>query len=309
MILPVWQRPSSISRNGDVRVIVESQSVRQLARRRFLSVLAGGAGMSLAGVGIRAALEPQDVRVTELRIGLPGLPKTSDGLRVAFLSDLHYGPDTPTSTIVKALTLVQRLSPDLILLGGDYIQWSNEHLSGVIPLLAQLHAPLGVFGVLGNHDYYRPNLLSERMTREARVHILRNEGVDLQNGLFICGIEDTWRGSFDPERAMVNRPTTCGMIAISHNPVGINLFRNTRALVLSGHTHGGQILVPGIAPHRAPGLGDFPTLSGWYSINATSGFVSRGVGQTFLPLRLNCPPEIVLATLCSKPSGDRCEPV
>ncbi|MFM7187739.1 MAG: metallophosphoesterase, partial [Armatimonadota bacterium] len=264
---------------------------------------------SLAGAGVRAGLEPQDVGTTELRIGLPGLPKAADGLRISFLTDLHYGPDTPTASIIKAVSLVQHSAPDVILLGGDYIQWSMNHLSGIIPILAKLNAPLGVYGVLGNHDYYHPDLLSERLTQEARVHILRNSGVDLQNGLFVCGIEDTWRGRFDPDAATANRSKDSGIIALSHNPVGINLFRNERAFVMSGHTHGGQILVPGIKPHRAPGLGDFPILQGWYGIHGTAGFVSRGIGQTFLPLRLNCPPEIVLATLCALPAGDRCKPV
>lgn len=282
---------------------------RKLSRRRLLSLLAGAGGLSLGGVGVRAGLEPQDIGVTELRVGLPGLPRTAEGVRVAFLTDLHYGPDTPTSTIVKAVSLVLRSAPDLILLGGDYVQWSMDHLSGVVPILAQLNAPLGVLGVLGNHDYYRPDLMSERLMKEASIRILRNEGIDLQNGLFVCGIDDTWRGRFDPDAAESNRPKDTGMIALSHNPVGINLFRNAGALVMSGHTHGGQILLPGIAPHRAPGLGDFPILQGWYSINATAGFVSRGIGQTMLPLRLNCPPEVVLATLCALPSGDRCQPV
>jgi len=99
------------------------------------------------------------------------------------------------------------------------------------------------------------------------------------------------------------------MIALSHNPVGINLFRNASAFVMSGHTHGGQVLVPGVSPHRAPGLGDFPVLQGWYSIHGTAGFVSRGVGQTMLPIRINCPPEVVIATVVGLPAGDRCQAV
>ena len=284
--------------------------IRQvIGRRKVLSLMAGAGGLTLAGVGVRAVLEPQQLGITELRIGLPGLPLKSDGLRVAFLTDLHFGPDTPTSTLVKAISLVQSANPDLILLGGDYIQWSPEHLNGVLPILAKLNAPLGVFGVLGNHDYYLPDQLSERLESQAGVHVLRNRGVDLQNGLFLCGIEDTWRGRFDAEAAVDNRPNGTGMIALSHNPVGINLFRNASALVLSGHTHGGQILLPGIAPHRAPGLGDFPILQGWYNIQGTAGFVSRGIGQTMLPIRLNCPPELVMATLHGLPATDRCQAI
>lgn len=297
-------------RSVDVSDITAPQDVlRRLTRRRALTLMASVAGVSSAGLCIRAFREPNDVQVTNIRVGLPGLPKQSDGLRVAFLTDLHYGPDTPTSTIIRAVSLVKQQAADLVLIGGDYVQWSMEHLSGVIPILTQLTAPLGVFGVLGNHDYYHPDLLSERLTREANVHILRNEGVDLQNGLYLCGIDDTWRGRFDSDAAERNRPKETGMIALSHNPVGINLFRNSGALVLSGHTHGGQILLPGIPPHRAPGLGDFPTLQGWYNINRTTGYVSRGVGQTMLPLRLNCPPEVVIATICSLPIGDRCKSV
>jgi predicted MPP superfamily phosphohydrolase len=271
--------------------------------------MAGLGTISASGLALRKAFSPQNVGATELRVGLPGLPVSSDGLRVAFLTDLHYGPDTPNETIINAVSLTQRATPDLILLGGDYIQWSMDHLSGVLPILATLRAPLGVFGVLGNHDYYNPNLLAERIAQEAGIRILRNIGLDLQNGLFICGIEDTWRGRFDSTAAEENRPKGIGMIALSHNPVGINLFRNANAFVMSGHTHGGQVIVPGISPHRAPGLGDFPVLQGWYSIQGTSGFVSRGVGQTMLPIRINCPPEVVIATLVGLPSGNRCQSV
>lgn len=282
---------------------------KPLGRRKILSFMAGVGAISAAGVALRAAFTPQQVGVTQLRVGIPGLPKASDGLRVAFLTDLHYGPDTPTDTIINAIALAQKSTPDLILLGGDYIQWSLDHLSGVLPILAALRAPLGVFGVLGNHDYYNPDLLTERMSQEAEIRILRNAGIDLQNGLFICGIEDTWRGRFSSTLAEENRPKGTGMIALSHNPVGINLFRNADTFVLSGHTHGGQVIVPGMSPHRAPGLGDFPVLQGWYSIQGTSGFVSRGVGQTMLPIRINCPPEIVIATLVGLPAGDRCQTV
>ena len=271
--------------------------------------MAGVGAISASGVALRAAFTPQHVGVTKLRVGLPGLPNASDGLRVAFLTDLHYGPDTPIETIINAIALAQKEAPDLILLGGDYIQWSMDHLSGVIPILATLRAPLGVFGVLGNHDYHNPDLLTERIGHESGIRILRNSGLDLHNGLFVCGIEDTWRGRFNATTAEENRPKGTGMIALSHNPVGINLFRNADAFVLSGHTHGGQVLLPGILPHRAPGLGDFPVLQGWYGIQGTSGFVSRGVGQTMLPIRINCPPEIVIATLVGLPAGDRCQTV
>ena len=282
---------------------------KQLGRRKVLSLFAGVGAISTAGVALRAAFVPKQVGVTELRVGLPGLPASADGLRVAFLTDLHYGPDTPTETIANAIALVQRAAPDLILLGGDYIQWSMDHLSGVLPILATLRAPLGVFGVLGNHDYYMPDLLAERMQQEAGIRFLRNAGLDLQNGLFICGIDDTWRGRFDSTAAEAKRTKGSGMIALSHNPVGINLFRNANAFVMSGHTHGGQVLVPGVSPHRAPGLGDFPVLQGWYSIQGTAGFVSRGVGQTMLPIRINCPPEVVIATVVGLPAGDRCQAV
>lgn len=269
----------------------------------------GSGGLGITGLGLRAALEPRKVGLTEVRVGLPGLPKRSEGLRIAFLTDLHYGPDTPSSTIEKAVSLAQSVRPDVILVGGDYVQWSIEQLSGVIQIVKRLNAPFGVYGVLGNHDYYRPDLLTERLLREADVHVLRNEGIDLQNGLFVCGIEDTWRGQFDSEAATGNLPKGAAIVALSHNPAGINLFRDKGALVLSGHTHGGQIVLPGLAPHRAPGLGDFPVLQGWYRINSTAGFVSRGIGQTVLPLRVNCPPEVVLATLVALPTGDRCQPV
>jgi hypothetical protein len=281
----------------------------RIRRRLVIATFISAGGFATLATALRATREPTQLSYTMLNVGLPGLPTSMEGNRVAFVTDLHYGPDTPPSTIENAITYVLSQAPDLILLGGDYVQWSLDHLSGVIPILARLQAPLGVYGVLGNHDYYRPNVLARRIQVEAGIRILRNEGVDLDGGLFLCGIEDTWRGQFDSEKAMSNRRRDTGMIALTHNPVGINLFRNAGAFVLSGHTHGGQVLVPGLQPHRAPGLGDFPILQGWYGIHTTAGFISRGIGQTMLPIRLNCPPEIVIATLYSLPAGNRCQAV
>lgn len=288
---------------------IPEQRRTQFRRRQVISGLLGVGGMATLATALRATREPNQLSHSFLNVGLPGLPSSMEGIRIAFLTDLHYGPDTPSSTIENAISYVQSQAPDLILLGGDYVQWSLEHLSGVIPILARLSAPLGVYGVLGNHDYYRPDVLAQRIQVESGVRILRNEGVDVNAGLFLCGIEDTWRGRFDSEKAMANRHRDSGMIALTHNPVGINLFRNAGAFVLSGHTHGGQVLFPGLPPHRAPGLGDFPILQGWYGINNTAGYISRGIGQTMLPVRFNCPPEIVIATLHPLSAGNRCQAV
>lgn len=265
-------------------------------RRSLLGgALLAGAG-SLTGGAWAGWQSELTVDITRKTFTVPGLPSRADGLRVAFLTDLHNGPQTQPETIRDAVRGAMEFQPDVVVLGGDYIQWAPSEADSLFPLLQPLDAPLGCWGVLGNHDYADPAGLASRLESEAGITILRNRSVVLGDSLWLGGIEDISLGEPDA-RKLGPPPETLGKLVLSHNPTGSRLLAETECLVLSGHTHGGQVLIPGMKPHRAPDLDNFPILQGFVNQHKTGVYVSRGIGNTGLPIRFRCRPEVLLATL------------
>jgi predicted MPP superfamily phosphohydrolase len=184
--------------------------------------------------------------------------------------------------------------PDLIVLGGDYVTWGNrEFVQPAADALAGLSAPAGVFAVLGNHDddHDMPAALAARgftVLRDARTQIrVRAEPVDL------IGIRYWTRRADEISRIM--RGASPNAILLAHTPNRLYEAASLAVpLLISGHTHGGQIVLPGVGPVAAR---KFPVVSGAGKRENTSIFVSRGIGTVYVPVRLNCPPEVALLTL------------
>jgi predicted MPP superfamily phosphohydrolase len=127
--------------------------------------------------------------------------------------------------------------------------------------------------------------------------MLRNTNHRIAPGLWIAGIEDTVRGNPDTAKALSGIPENAATIFLTHNPVGVWSCSDKPHLVLSGHTHGGQILIPGMTPRLPPGMAGFPLVAGWGLFDQARLYVSRGVGMSMLPLRLRCRPEVAHFTL------------
>ena len=225
---------------------------------------------------------------------MSGLPQALDGLRIGFLTDLHHSEMVPADDVMHAVALVNGRNPDLIVLGGDYVTWGDrDYVGPVAELLAPLHAPHGVFAVLGNHDNDRdiPAALGAHhitVLRDARTRLqIRGEGLEL------AGVRFWTRRSDDFARVLRRAKDT--VLLLAHDPR-----RLTEAAafdvpgVLSGHTHGGQVVLPGVG---ALARRSFPLLSGLGARDNTSIFVSRGIGTVYVPVRINCPPEVALITL------------
>jgi predicted MPP superfamily phosphohydrolase len=184
--------------------------------------------------------------------------------------------------------------PDLIVLGGDYVTWGDRRYVGpVAEALAPLSAPHGIFAVLGNHDDDRdmPAALSAHgmaVLRDSRTRIeLRGEALEL------AGIRYWTRKPSDVARVV--RGATATVVLLAHNPMRlIEAAALAVPLVLSGHTHGGQIVLPGLGAVAAR---EFPVIAGKGTREHTSIYVSRGVGTVYVPMRLNCPPEVAVLTL------------
>jgi predicted MPP superfamily phosphohydrolase len=185
--------------------------------------------------------------------------------------------------------------PDLIVLGGDYVTEADRRFMGAAAeALGTLKAPHGVFGILGNHDDDRamPASLTARgveMLKDARTRLtIANETIEL------AGIRFWTRGN---DIARVVRGSRGAVVLLAHDPRRLNEAAQLNVpLVLSGHTHGGQVILPVVGAVAAR---RFPTLAGLARRGASTVFVTRGVGTVYVPIRVNCPPEVAVVTLTS----------
>lgn len=276
---------------------------RQFIRTAFLASLA-----LLAGPRILAGLQP--CIVNRRTIPLKGLSAEFDGIRVALLSDFHHGKLVTAKRIRNAVGLATSLSPDLIALTGDYVHRGREWVPGCFRELAGLKAPLGVFGVLGNHDHYLRSSESVRSAmRTAGVIDLTNTNRTIRRGngtLHLCGVGDLWQEKQHLRRALEGCMHAESALLLSHNPDYVERIRDERVgLVLSGHTHGGQCVFPLIGAPILPSRFGQKYASGLCQGPTARVFVTRGVGHSFPPFRINCPAEIALLTLRRSP-GQRC---
>jgi hypothetical protein len=264
-------------------------------------------GLAAIGVGTATGAfahgylyERHQVEVTHETLDFPGLSPALQGLRIGFISDIHRSQTVPHELIDTAVRLVLTEQPDLIVLGGDYVTWGDRrYVHPAAEALAPLTAPHGVFAVLGNHDDDRdmPAALAARgftVLRDQRTQlIIRGEKLEL------AGVRYWTRKPADV--AYVLRGASPNLVLLAHTPSRLIEAASLGVpLVLSGHTHGGQIVLPGVGAVAAR---EFPLIAGSGRRNHTSAFVTRGVGTVYVPVRLNCAPEVAILTL--KPGGDR----
>ena len=270
---------------------------RRTALRTFAAGLIGG-GAGLAAHGY--AYERVAIRVIDTDLAVAGLAPEHTGLRLGFITDLHHSEYLSMDEVARAANLVLERRPDLIVLGGDYVTLRNRRYMGsCAEALGHLTAPHGVYAILGNHDDDRhmPAALAAR-----GFAVLRDASTTLSihgQPLALVGIRFWTRriGEIAPLLRGLAVPT----ILLAHDP---RRLAEAAALavpaVLSGHTHGGQLVLPGIGP-----LGGrrFPVIAGPGERDGSRIFVSRGIGTVFVPVRVNCPPEVVIVTLKPAAAG------
>ena len=272
-------------------------------RRQFLrTAVYGSAVVVPLGSTCLAFAESTDLRVARLGIPLPQLPRAFHGLRVAFITDIHLGPFITEDYVRSVVRTTMALAPDLVLLGGDYSHRDNKYIAPCFDILKFLHAPLGVFGVLGNHDYYR-NAVEETRTGMQRAHVeeLTNRGVWLARGgarFRLAGVDDLLYGQPNLTAALGDCTPTDACLLVSHNPDFAETLTDRRVgLVLSGHTHGGQVNVPLLGAPWTPSAYGSKYAHGLVDAPATTVYISAGVGMTAVPVRANRKPEIAIITL------------
>ena len=238
--------------------------------------------------------------ITTQRIWLSELPEGFRSFRILQLTDIHHSLFVPLSQVAAVVELSNRLKPDLIALTGDFVTYSRSSIEPVAEMLGALRARAGVVAVLGNHDFRVGAEAVEKALRRHHIQVLRNRHQLLhQHGdkLYLAGVDDYGYGA-DLERAMRGIPEDAATILLAHNP---RLLRAAACrgigLMLSGHTHGGQVNLPllGTVYGRSPEQMRFK--KGWDRLGATQIYVSRGIGTIVLPLRWRCPAAVPLLEL------------
>jgi predicted MPP superfamily phosphohydrolase len=275
-----------------------------MQRRMFLkTALAAAVPVSPVVAASYGLYEAGSVRIERPTLALPHLPAAFQNLRVAFLTDIHHGPFISLDYVASIVRTTLALAPDLILLGGDYVSQEAKYITPCFEVLAGLKAPLGVFGVLGNHDHRQGLAETQAAFESAGIGELTNRGVWLERGsqrIRLGGVDDLWYGQPDPRPAVGDATPEDGCLVVSHNPDFAEKLRDSRVgLVLSGHTHGGQVYVPGYGAPIVPSRYGQKYLQGRVQAPATQVYVSRGLGTVTPPLRYNCRPELTLITLTS----------
>jgi len=273
---------------------------RPLTRRAWLRLVGLGAAPALLG-GYSVLVERYLIGINTYRIPVPRLPPAFEGLRIVHLTDLHLDALTPLSWLEQLLARATRLQGDLIALTGDYVHARSTAapVDQIWPSIARLRAPLGVFNVLGNHDHWA-NARRSLEWLEASGQSVRHRARPIERGgdrLWIAGAGDLWEDASGIDGALADAPESDCRIVLAHNPDTADLPREARVdLMISGHTHGGQVRLPG---GHAPVL---PVRNKRYSSGLVEGgktriFISRGIGWAILPIRLNCRPEIAVLEL------------
>lgn len=267
----------------------------------MVSALIAGAGAVGGGLLARAVLyEPARPVLTRHVLPLPGLPRSWSGARLLHLSDLHYGNPRSDELLRWAVRTAASLDPDLIVVTGDLVQHREQEVGPAIRYIAELRARRGVLAVLGDHDYSRRTRapfagLVEGLAA-AGVRLLRNETVDL-DGLRVAGVDPCTHKirDADLDRALAGVETP--HLLLSHSP---DILPAAAArgvpVVLCGHTHGGQVVVPGYGPPVTHTRVHRRHASGWSRLDATRAYTLRGLAS-HLSLRFCCRPEAAVFLL------------
>jgi predicted MPP superfamily phosphohydrolase len=270
----------------------------RLSRRQFVAGLAGAAALPAAKA--HADNRAEYFEVTETTLRLPGLDPAHDGLRVAQLSDLHVGDGTPDGRLIAAVRRVNQAQPDIILLTGDFVTHSEKAIPHIPLVLEGLTAP--TFAVLGNHDHWVDARGVRKSIEKMGYEVLQNRNTVLRlRGAPLCvlGVDDGKTRHDDVAATFQGAPARGSKLVLIHSPPTANKLPEGQGLaVFAGHTHGGQIHLPGLTEAIFRRVGQ-PYVRGAYAVRGNHLYVNRGLGFGAggrLP-RIGSDPEVSLFTL------------
>ena len=260
-------------------------------------------------LGYRDFGEPKGFAVETVHLSLKRLPQVFSGFRIAQISDIHMGGWMNADRLQHVADLILAQKPDILMITGDFLkgrsftEMSKQGISDLIKILSPLAASIPTFAVLGNHDYWtNPDAIRE-MLRQCGITDLTNTVVALtrnDESLYLCGVDDIRHGNVRLDDVIAQLEENSAAILLVHEPD----FADTSAatgkfeLQLSGHTHGGQIVIPFYGPPVLPPSGrKYP--SGLYKVGNMLQYTNRGVGTDTVSTRINCPPEVTVFVLAS----------
>ena len=272
---------------------------RRISRRDFfkwaMRSIGGGSLVALGGTVYATRIEPWRLKHERIDVPIANLPPAFDGYRVAQLSDLHLTDSVSRSIIEPAIQMALEIEPDLLVITGDYITgFLNQ--SDLYQVLRPLAAHHNIHVTLGNHDHWVDAGGVRQVLADIGLPELRNESTVITRegeSIWLAGVDDIWTEHHDLNRALANIPNNAATILLAHEPdYADEVFPLGRvSLQLSGHSHGGQVRIPGFGAPILPYLAQkYPY--GLRKLGEMWLYTNRGVGYLHEPLRLNCRPEI-----------------
>ncbi len=253
-------------------------------------------------------IEPSRLVVHQESIQVDNWPKELSGLRIALIADIHTGePFIDDNKLRKIVELTSQQNPDLIVLLGDYMSPNSWHSHRVEPevtaaAMKNLHAPLGVYAILGNHDWWYNGDKVRRAFEANGLPILENEVAEIKwrdKSFWLVGLADSWTRPQHVSETIAKVPPGSTVIALTHNPDVFPRLPESVPLLLAAHTHGGQVNLPLIGTPIVPSRFGRKYTAGHVYENGHHMFVTTGIGTSILPVRFRVTPEIVMLTIRS----------
>ena len=273
-----------------------------LNRRQFLTGLAAAPLVAVSASSAYARLiEPYNYSVVELDVLIRNLPTAFEGFRITQLTDVHHSRIVGIEEIERVVRIASRTNPDLIALTGDYTTSYRRYIEPCAEALGQLHAKEGVWAVLGNHDHYTDPELTTRALERHHISVLNNANTTIRRAseeIQLSGIDDSsWAGT-DWTRALHGLDERKPTVLLSHQPIVLEYDPAKKvSLILSGHTHGGQINLPLLGAPARFLTKDLKYAHGLFRRGDTQLYVSSGTGVIGLPVRFGVRPEIAVLRL------------
>ena len=258
--------------------------------------------------GAWSLIEPHLLVVNRSTLTVPRWPAQLDGITIAALSDLHVGsPGMRLGDVDVVVARTNALDADVVVLLGDYVPGTHATADDVEQLaraLGGLHARHGVFAVLGNHDQWTDGPGIAAALARHGVRVLTNEAVlvtTARGAVYLGGIDDALTGHADPARVLARVPAGAPLVGLAHEPDVFADLSPRFALLLAGHTHGGQVRLPFLGRLVVPSAFGQRYAAGWVEEGGRGLFVTTGLGTSILPVRFAVPPEIAALTLVAPP--------
>jgi len=282
-----------------------SEGLSRFSRREFLRFSGWSLVATLAATSgfLATQNEAKRAQVFSKILPIKGLHASLEGFKILQMSDFHLYPYTQPELVQQAVSICNTRNADLIVLTGDYVWRQVDAVFELTAILSNLKSKHGIFAVIGNHDIWTNVNVVKAGFNQQRIPVLVNQGVPISVGngsLYLAGLDDGQSGKPDLKTTLEDAPSGAPVVLLLHEPdLADRVSKDSRvSLQLSGHTHGGQIRLPGIGAFILPYLGrkyDY----GLYRVDQMWLYTNGGIGTISIPVRYNCPPEITEIILTS----------